>query len=207
MASLLIATQNPAKLRRYRTLLADYPDLKLLAPSDLALSLDVVESGSRASENARLKAQAYAIASGLPALGIDEALFFPALPPEQQPGVWVRRRGGKAQDDEQLLATFLGLARALPPERRRVMWQFALCLALPESGELYQEEAHWSGTLSEQPTRPYSPGYPLSAILIDDLSGKPVLRMTEQELRERERPLAEALNRLLQSWQRANILR
>lgn len=197
--SLLIATRNPAKLERYRRALAQFPDLLVLSPLDVGLDLAVVEEGGSAADNARLKAHIYAAAAGLPALGIDEALFIPALPPDQQPGVLVRRNGGRPLLDEELLEVFLERARSLSPEQRAVQWVFALCLALPD-GRSFSDQAVWGSRLSDWPHRPYPPGYPLSAVLIDAETGKPVTRLSEAEARRRDRPVYEAAARLVGQW-------
>lgn len=196
---LLIATGNPSKFNRYREILAQFPRLKVLSPRDLGLSVPVDESGAAAAENARFKAEAYLAASGLPALGIDEALNIPALLPEEQPGVMVRRFGAKsggALDDEELLQAFIAVARRLAPSQRAVRWTFAVCLALPD-GRRLAEEAGWDGVLTDHPRLPYPPGYPLSAILVDAGTGKPVSLMTDAERRQRDLPLAAAVRRLV----------
>ena len=193
---LLIATHNPAKLRRYQAILASFSALAVLAPGDLGMNLAVEESGATAAENARRKAAAYAAASGLPSLGIDEALYIPALPPEEQPGVFVRREGGRAQTDEELLAVYLQKARRLSTEQRAVQWIYAICLALPD-GRTFAAQSGWSGWLSDQPCLPYPPGYPLSAVLLDGQTHKPVNRLSEEETRLREAPLARAVGDLV----------
>ena len=154
---LLIATRNPAKLERYRRALDRFSDLPVLTPQEVNLDLAVEEDGATAAENASLKARAYAEAALLPALGIDEALFIPALPPSQQPGVLVRRNGGRSLTDEELLDTYLERARSLAPEQRAVQWIFALCLALPD-GRSFSDQAGWNGWLSDRAYLPYQPG-------------------------------------------------
>ena len=199
---ILIATLNPAKLERYRRMLADYPQLEPRSPQEMGLRLTVEENGATAAENARLKASQYAAASGLPALGIDEALFIPGLPAEEQPGVYVRRKQGRALSDEELLATFQEKARGVPEDQRGVRWVFAVCLAMPE-GRFYETEAGWDGILTDQPRLPISPGYPLSSILIDAATGKLVRDLTAEESRQRDRQLAE---RVVQILRRARLL-
>lgn len=196
---LILATRNPAKLDRYRRALAQFPDLLVLSPRDVGLDLAVAEDGGSAAENACLKARAYATAAGLPALGIDEALFIPALPPDQQPGVLVRRNGGRSLSDEELLDVFLERARSLLPDQRAVQWVFALCLALP-GGPSFSDQAVWGGWLSDRPYHPYRPGYPLSAALIDAGTGKPVTCLSEAESRQRDQPVYAAIARLVGAW-------
>lgn len=193
---LLIATHNPAKFRRYQAILALYSHLTILAPADLGLNLAVEENGTTAAENAARKATTYAAASGLPSLGIDEALFIPALPPEEQPGVFVRRESGRTLSDDELLEVYLQKARSLLPEQRGVQWVYAICLALPD-GRTFEAQSGWAGWLSDQPCLPFSPGYPLSAVLLDGQTRKPLNRLSEEETRRHEASLAQAVSKLV----------
>src|SRR4029079_13459003 len=58
---LLIATNNPGKVREFRRLLADIP-FEVVTPAEAGVSLDVDETGSTYAENALLKARAFAAA-------------------------------------------------------------------------------------------------------------------------------------------------
>ena len=78
MHDLLIATNNPGKLRELRDLLTDLP-VRVVSPIDLGLTLEVEETGSTFEENARLKALAYAQASGHLALADDSGIEVDAL--------------------------------------------------------------------------------------------------------------------------------
>jgi hypothetical protein len=120
------------------------------------------------------------------------------LPAEQQPSVYVRRQAGKRLSDRALLEIYLERVRHLSFEARIVKWVFALCLSLPD-GRAFEEQTGYSGRFSLQPRLPYPQGYPLSALLIDDLSAKPVLDLTAEETRRREQPIEEPLRRLLRS--------
>lgn len=85
---LLLATNNPGKLRELRAILADLP-LELLAPADLGLDLDVPEDGTTYAENAAKKALAFARASGLPCLADDSGLEVDVL--DGAPGLHSKR--------------------------------------------------------------------------------------------------------------------
>src|SRR5690348_589930 len=78
MPRLLIATNNPGKVEEFRDLLSDC-GWDLVTPSDLGLQLEVEEDGLTYAENARIKAEAFAHASGLPALSDDSGLEVDAL--------------------------------------------------------------------------------------------------------------------------------
>jgi XTP/dITP diphosphohydrolase len=73
MARMLLASTNKGKLQEIQDLL-DGIDTELFLPSDLGLNLEVEEHGSTYAENAALKAQAFALASGLLCLADDSGL-------------------------------------------------------------------------------------------------------------------------------------
>jgi len=88
MPKLLIATENKGKMKELHALLDDL-GVELVTPSMLGLSLKVEETGSTYAENAALKAEAYARASGLIALGDDSGLEVDAL--NGAPGLYSAR--------------------------------------------------------------------------------------------------------------------
>ena len=97
-SALLIASTNPGKLREFQEIFGEF--LKdsafespfpyhLLLPSDIGLSLEVVEDGNTYAENAALKARAFCQASGLVTLADDSGLEVDAL--DGQPGLYSAR--------------------------------------------------------------------------------------------------------------------
>ncbi len=185
---LLIGTRNQAKFRRYKTILSQFPHLNVLAPDDIQVILSVVEDGESAAANARKKAQAYAGASGLPTLGIDEALSIPGLPLAEQPGMAVRRYLGQEATDEALLEVFLSKIKRLAPHAREAIWLYAVCLALPE-GRTFTDEVEVEVVFTDRPRLPIVPGYPLRSLLVDPRSGRPLHDLTPEEERDRLQPL------------------
>jgi XTP/dITP diphosphohydrolase len=70
---ILIATQNPGKIREISEILFSL-NLQLLTPSDLSLSINPQETGSSYAENARIKALAYRDAANMAVLADDSGL-------------------------------------------------------------------------------------------------------------------------------------
>jgi len=70
---LLIATNNRGKQEEYRALLASLP-VDLVFPQETALELEVQESGATYAQNAAIKAEAWAKATGLLTLADDSGL-------------------------------------------------------------------------------------------------------------------------------------
>jgi len=88
MQRLILATNNPGKVTEIKALLAGL-ELEVLTPTDLGLTLEVVEDGQTYAENATRKAVAFARISGLIALGDDSGLEVDAL--NSQPGLHSHR--------------------------------------------------------------------------------------------------------------------
>ena len=88
---LLLATNNKGKLEELRVLLESVP-FELVSPAEAGLKLDVDENGKTYSANARLKAKAFAAASGLLTLADDSGLEVDAL--DGAPGVLSSRYAG-----------------------------------------------------------------------------------------------------------------
>ena len=82
--TLLIATTNPNKIREIRPLLADLP-IDLITLADVAPVQEPEENGATFWENARIKALAYAAATGHIAVAEDSGLEIDALGGE--PGI------------------------------------------------------------------------------------------------------------------------
>ena len=89
---LLIATANPGKTREIQAILAAL-ELELITPHDITLELTVSETGADYVQNARLKAHAYAKASGRPSLADDSGLEVDIL--DGAPGMYSARYSPK----------------------------------------------------------------------------------------------------------------
>jgi XTP/dITP diphosphohydrolase len=88
--SLLIATNNPGKIKELHELLDDM-GIQLVTPAQIDLDLDVIEDGLTYAENATKKALAFAHVSGLISLADDSGLEVDAL--NSEPGLYSARYG------------------------------------------------------------------------------------------------------------------
>ncbi len=111
MQKLLLASNNLGKLRELRALLEGL-QLDLLDPESLKLKLEVEECGADYASNARLKAVAFAEASGLWCLADDSGLEVDAL--GGAPGLHSARLVGPGGSDAARRAQLLTLLSAYP---------------------------------------------------------------------------------------------
>ena len=129
MLDLLIATTNPGKLREYREIFASLP-LRLLNLADVGLGqMDVDETGVTFSENAELKAVAYAKASGLYALADDSGLMIDAL--GGLPGLYSHRYAGPDASDADRYHKVLRELADVPDEQRTARFICVTALTTP----------------------------------------------------------------------------
>ena len=114
---LLIATQNPGKLREITALLADLP-LTVVGPSALDRALPhVSEDGLTYEANARAKAESACRATGLAVLADDSGLEVYGL--AGAPGVYSARFAGSEATDAENNAELLARLAAAPAAVRQ----------------------------------------------------------------------------------------
>jgi XTP/dITP diphosphohydrolase len=152
---LLLATNNPGKAAEYRALLEGC-GWELMTPLDLGLHLEVEEAGGDYAENARIKAEAFAKASGLVALADDSGIEVEAL--GGAPGPLSARFGGDDISDAQRAALLLERLKGVPPERRSARFRCLIAVARPE-GEVSFFEGQCEGRVAEEPRGERGFGY------------------------------------------------
>jgi XTP/dITP diphosphohydrolase len=150
---LLIATQNPGKMREFRQLLAPL-QANLCFPLDLDLDINVVEDGITYEENAHRKALAYVLASGLITLADDSGLEVDAL--DGAPGIRSARYA-LGHDGDRVTALLAQLCN-VPWEQRTARFRCVVVTAMP-TGEFYSAEGVCEGRIAFEPTGQGGFGY------------------------------------------------
>lgn len=145
MKQLLVATNNPHKLIELELELRALP-LRILRPRDAGVSedFDVDETGTTFSENAELKARAFAAQASLPTLADDSGLVVDVL--HGEPGVHSKRWVEGSDHDRNV-----HLLKELEGERnRRAKFVTVLALYIPtlESVEFF--EGYVSGHIGSE---------------------------------------------------------
>jgi len=128
---LVIATHNAGKLAEMRELLAPF-GVAAVSAGELGLP-EPEETGTTFQANARIKAEAAAKATNMPAFSDDSGLAVDAL--DGQPGIHSARWAGPTKDFKQAMERIDALLRergATTPDRRRSHFVSALCVAWPD---------------------------------------------------------------------------
>lgn len=141
---LLIATHNRGKLREFAELLKGLP-YELVTLDEVGIHNDVEETGATFAENAQLKAEAYARASGLLTLAEDSGLEVDALGGE--PGVRSKRYAGENKTDAERNEYLLERLRAVPSDRRTARFHAVIAIADPQ-GRFWSSEGTCEGSIA-----------------------------------------------------------
>jgi XTP/dITP diphosphohydrolase len=154
---LVIATHNSGKLAEMRELLTPY-GIDTISAAELGLG-EPDETGMTFRDNARIKAEAAAQATGLPAFADDSGLAVDAL--GGQPGIYSARWAGPEKNFRGAMEKIeekLHERGAVTPERRKAQFLSALCVAWPD-GHIEEFEACVAGTLVRPPRGDKGFGY------------------------------------------------
>ena len=125
---LLLATNNQAKVREYKSLLQNLP-FGLVTLADQGITTIVNEVGENLEENARLKASTLAAESQLLALADDSGLEVDALGGE--PGRLSARYAGEGASDKDRISYLLSRLRDVPWQKRSACFRCVIAVAQP----------------------------------------------------------------------------
>ena len=129
LRKLLLATNNKAKVREYRSLLRALP-FELVTLSEQGINTVVSEVGESLEENAELKAVAFSAESQLTALADDSGLEVDALGGE--PGPVSARCAGEGASDEERVEYLLARLEDVPWQKRSARFRCVIAIATPE---------------------------------------------------------------------------
>jgi len=152
---LLIATNNLGKVAEFRRLLEGC-GWELVTPADIGLELEVEEAGQTYAENATIKAEAYAKASGLVTLADDSGLEVDAL--GGRPGPLSARYAGPDRTDEERVQALLQELTGVPDDKRTARFRCVIAVAAPE-GRVELVEGKVEGRIAHEPRGENGFGY------------------------------------------------
>src|SRR5262245_12203690 len=132
MKQLFLATGNEDKIKEISALLLGLPiDLKTFR--DFPNLPEVEETGTNLKENAFLKARAYFLATGLPALADDTGLEIDAM--GGQPGVYSSRFAGPEATYAENVAKVLSFLQGIRAKERKARFRSVLAMVFSLSDE------------------------------------------------------------------------
>jgi XTP/dITP diphosphohydrolase len=154
---LLIATGNKGKIAELQLLLSSLP-LRLRSLAEFPDIIEVEETGTTFSDNAVLKARAYAGQTGLWALADDSGLEVDAL--NGAPGVFSARYGGAGLSDGQRVERLLEeLSPCAAPQERRARFISVIAIANPRGEIINISTGKCEGQIARAPRGTQGFGY------------------------------------------------
>jgi XTP/dITP diphosphohydrolase len=170
---ILLATTNKKKIKEIKEILAD-PNLAIVTPDEINLSIDVIEDGSTFEENSTKKALAWAKASHITALADDSGLCVDAL--NGKPGVLSARFAGPNSTDQD---NYTLLLKKLKDEKNRnAHFVCVMALASPD-GKVITAKGEYHGVILEKPIG--SNGFGYDPVFLDPSSNKTFAQLTPEE--------------------------
>ncbi|MBQ7015576.1 MAG: non-canonical purine NTP pyrophosphatase [Firmicutes bacterium] len=165
----LIGTTNPAKVRYYEKMLADY-EIDFLTLKDLQIAEEPEETGNDPEENARQKAAFYGRYFDV-VICNDSGLYFDALALDDplQPGLHVRTPQGVRLDDDAMVAYYTNLVKTLGG---KALAYYLNGFAVYRNGKLYSkmedpaEKKEAAFFMLDHAVEPQRDGWPLDSISI-----------------------------------------
>ena len=127
------ASNNAGKLKELHRIL-ERMGHEVKSLRELGIDLDPEEPGTTFAENARIKAEAFCKASGLPTIADDSGLCVDAL--DGAPGVYSARYCGHHGDDEANNDKLLENMKDVPAGQRGAKFVAAVCFILPTGQHL-----------------------------------------------------------------------
>lgn len=160
---ILIATKNKAKIKKYSTMLNTL-DIKYKTLEDFENDIEVEENGYTPKENSIIKAKAYYEAFNMPVLVDDCGLVLDKLPPEKQPGVFVRRTNdGRRMSDEEMIQIYSKEIEAIGGE---TTGGFVIAITIiDEKGNIHTNELKHDRLFISKPCKERVPGYPMNSLI------------------------------------------
>ena len=156
MTTLVLATQNPGKVREFAELLVTAGlHARVIGLREAGVSAPE-ETGTTFRENAVLKARHAAATSGQLALADDSGLEVDGL--NGAPGVYSARYAGPNADDEANRQKLITALEAVPDAARTARFRCALAIAGPD-GAVEVVEGVCEGTISIEPRGTNGFGY------------------------------------------------
>lgn len=172
---LLVASGNAGKLRELAALFEGLP-VTLVSLADLPEAIDAPdETGTTFAENARLKAVAYAQASGLPCLADDSGFSVEAL--GGAPGVLSARAPGG--DDPGRVQWLYSELDARGSRASAAAFVCAMALAAPDGTVLHETEGRVEGDIAPEPRGAEGFGY--DPMFVYRPAGRTFAEMTRDE--------------------------
>ncbi|NLB91747.1 MAG: RdgB/HAM1 family non-canonical purine NTP pyrophosphatase, partial [Clostridiales bacterium] len=151
--TLIVASENKYKIKELSAMLAPY--YQMITMKEAGFNEEIAETGSTFAENALIKAQIIAKATGMAAIADDSGLEVKAL--HGEPGVYSARFAGEHGNDEKNNALLLEKMKEITDRKARFV--SAVALVDPKNGKSVQVQGTCEGRILHKPIGTEGFGY------------------------------------------------
>lgn len=144
---IILASNNPKKLKELKAILADM-DVELLSQREAGCDFEVEETGTTFAENAYLKAKAVSDATGVIAVADDSGLMVDAL--NGEPGVYSARYAPGGHDVSDKDKYMYLLSKLVEAKDRKAKFVSSICCIFP-NGDIIRTEGEVRGEILAEP--------------------------------------------------------
>lgn len=173
--TIVVATGNANKVAEFQRLLGPM-GVRAISQGEAGMTGTAEETGTTFEENARVKARAAALATGLPAVGDDSGLCVDAL--DGAPGLFSARYAGPGATDADRIAKLLGELEGVPAPRRTARFVCALCCVLPDGSEI-DVRGECAGAIALAPAG--ADGFGYDPVFIEASTGRTFAELTGEQ--------------------------
>lgn len=164
MKKVLFATGNQSKSKRFSKGLLE-KGIEVLSLKDIDTSIEIIEDGVDAIENALIKARAYYKETGIPTIGMDDTLYLEGVPEDKQPGLFVRRVNGLELNDEEMIKHYTQLVKKYGTDGKlNCKWVYGMAVINENGDEFTYTWDKDNFYMVDIPSDKINVGYPLNSI-------------------------------------------
>ncbi|UUV18270.1 hypothetical protein NRK67_13365 [Fusobacteria bacterium ZRK30] len=179
---ILYGTTNGSKINHMKEMIKEL-GIEIIGLKEAGeTSIKIIEDGKTPLENAEKKARGYFKEFKIPVFACDTGLYLEGLKSEDQPGVNVRRVGGKELSDDEMIEHYSEIARKNGGEITG-WYENAIYLILDEETEFSYQGIEISSEefiISEKPYKKRLSGFPIDSLSKEVKSGRYYLEIEDE---------------------------
>lgn len=202
MKRILLATNNEAKVERFKKLLHQAgADIELYTPKELGIEvLSIEETGKTLDENAEIKATAYLGKTNLPILSNDTGFYVDGEglinAPKREALGGISEQGMTKEEIANRLLSFWKSIAKKHGGKVDAAWLEAFVLLDPD-GSIKRSDSRREVILTDQEFGKSHVQMPIRVLCISKITGKPSLQHTHEEEVLEMKPIIDALCKAL----------
>lgn len=174
LKKILVGTRNDAKFRMIKECMPDLGSIEILSLNDISpIDDSALVEGDDFEENARMKAEFYFKATGIPTLSTDHILWVEKWPKDKGFIIHMRKEANpessRATDEE--VISFVQKFLESVGSKSKANFHYAIAFADKKGTSAWVSKQR-DYVLQAKQSKTFWPGYPIESLLIDTKTGE-----------------------------------